>query len=62
MVACGYLTLMMVGMAAFYPDEPSVVFLGILSKPWLEWAIFAIVLFTIDTFVIPRYKSILEEK
>lgn len=60
-IICGYLSLVMAGLSTVItPDDPSIVFIGLLKYPWMEWAILSIAFFSFDVFVISRYKNLLE--
>lgn len=58
-VACGYTCLALAGLSTYFePNDPVIEFLGLLNEPWKEWTILAILLFTFDMFVLPKYKHL----
>ncbi len=62
-IICGYLSLAVAGLSTFItPDEPAIVFIGLLRHPWMEWTILSIAFFSVDVFVISRYKHLFRVK
>ena len=58
-VACGYTCLALAGLNTYFePDDPAIVFIGLLKEPWMEWTILGILIFAFDMFVLPRYKRL----